>query len=333
MVVVAEQFVGVDVAAGSLCVQLSGSGEAVVRLEFANTPAGHKALIKRLTKRGRRARVCLEATGTYHFDLAMALHAAGIEVMVLNPKVAKRFAEALGERSKTDGIDAGVLCEFAKRMPFEPWQPPKTERLELRAITRRIHTLVRAVAQERNRLHAAAACELGSVVRKDIRLNISQQLRRIEDLRDQAETLVAAHPDLLRMLVRIQAIPGFARVSSLQVLGEIAVLPGDMTPRQWVAHAGLDPRKYESGASVRRRTIISKAGNRLFRAPLYMPALVAIRTQPHTRAFYERLLERKKQKLQAIVAVMRKLLHAIHGMLRNDDPFDGARLFTTPIDA
>jgi transposase len=330
MVSVAQLFVGIDVAAETLSVEVGGAYEAPVRLEFANTAAGHKALIKRLTKRGRTARVCLEATGTYHLDLALALHRAGLEVVVLNPKVAKRFAEALGERSKTDRIDAGVLRQFAQRMPVEPWQPPQPQRLQLRAITRRIHALVQIVAQERNRLHAASACELAAIVRKDIRLNIAQLLRRIETLRDEAETLVDTYPELQRMLGRIRTIPGFARVSALQVLGEIAVLPADMTPRQWVAHAGLDPRQHESGTSVRRRTAISKAGNRLFRAPLYMPALVAIRVQPHTRAFYERLLGKGKKKLQAIVAVMRKLLHAIHAMLRHDDPFDGARLFTYP---
>lgn len=331
MVAVADQNVGIDVAAATLSVEIANDRESLVRLDFANTPKGHKALIKRLTKKRRRTRVCLEATGIYGLDLALALHRAGLEVMVVNPRIAKRFAEALGERSKTDRIDAGVLREFAQRMPFEPWQPPSPERLQLRSITRRIHSLVRTVAQEKNRLHAASASELTTAVRKDIRLNISQLLRRIEALRDQAEALVDSCPQLRRMLRRTRAIPGFGRVSALQVLGELAALPPDMTPRQWVAHAGLDPRQHESGISVRRPTRISKAGNRLLRAPLYMPALVAIRRQPHTRAFYQRLLANNKKPLQAIVAVMRKLLHAIFGMLRHEDAFDGAKLFTTPL--
>lgn len=328
MVVVVEQSVGVDVAAETLSVEIASDGEVAVRLEFANTAAGHKALIKRLTKKGRRARVCLEATGMYSLDLALALHQAGIAVMVVNPKIAKRFAEALGERSKTDRIDAGVLRQFAQRMPFERWQPPSLERLQLRSITRRIHTLVRTVAQEKNRLHAASVSELTASVRKDIRLNIKQLLTRIRALRGEASALIDASAQLSRMRARILAIPGFGPVSTLQVLGEIGVLPPDMTARQWVALAGLDPRLVESGTSVRRPSRISRAGNRLFRAPLYMPALVAIRRQPHTAAFYRRLIERQKKPLQAIVAVMRKLLHAIFGMLRNDDPFDGARLFT-----
>lgn len=331
MVVVADQDVGIDVSAETLSVEIGAEREPLQRLEFANTAKGHRALIKRLTKKGRRARVCLEATGIYSLDIAMALHAAGIAVMVVNPKVAKRFAQALGERSKTDRIDAGVLREFACRMPFVPWQPPTPQRLQLRSITRRIDSLVDTITQEKNRLHAASASELTAAIRKSIKLHLTQLERHVETLRAEAQALIDSSAELRRMLSRIRAIPGFGPVSSLQLLGELAVLPADMKPREWVAHAGLDPTKYDSGTSVSRPSRISRAGNRLFRKPLYMPALVAIRCQPNTAAFYQRLLARNKEPLQAIVAVMRKLLHAIFGMLRHDEPFDGARLFSTPI--
>jgi uncharacterized OB-fold protein len=103
-----------------------------------------------------------------------------------------------------------------------------------------------------------------------------------------------------------------------RILAELAVLPEDMTTRQWVAHAGPDPRDYESGSSVRAATRISKVGNRHLRAALFMPAMVAARYEPRVHAYYEKLIERGKKPLQAIVAVMRKLLHAINGMFRHD---------------
>ncbi|MBI4479719.1 MAG: IS110 family transposase, partial [Acidobacteria bacterium] len=96
------------------------------------------------------------------------------------------------------------------------------------------------------------------------------------------------------------------------------------------AMAGLDPREYSSGTSVRRKTRISKAGNRHLRRALYMPALVAVRHDPHLGAFYQRLLARGKTKLQALVAVMRKLLHAIFGLFKHRQPYDGSKLFALP---
>jgi len=72
----------------------------------------------------------------------LALHAhCQVEVSLVNPRRARRFAESLGERSKTDPVDARVLCEYAARMPWVAWQPPSSLALRLRAITRAIEAL------------------------------------------------------------------------------------------------------------------------------------------------------------------------------------------------
>ncbi len=100
--------------------------------------------------------------------------------------------------------------------------------------------------------------------------------------------------------------------------------------RQWVAFAGLDPREYTSGTSVRKYTRISKVGNRHLRQALFMPALVASRHEPHLRGFYQHLLASGKEKRQALIAVARKLLHAIYGMFHSDQCYDGARVYKLP---
>ncbi len=114
------------------------------------------------------------------------------------------------------------------------------------------------------------------------------------------------------------------------MLGELLVLPADMTARQWVAHSGLDVRHVTSGTSVRKAPRVSKQGNAHMRRILYMPALVASQHEPHVRAFYEQLLAAGKTKMQALVAIMRKLLHAIWGMLKTNTDFDGARFRKLP---
>ena len=100
-----------------------------------------------------------------------------------------------------------------------------------------------------------------------------------------------------------------------------------MSVREWVAHAGLDVRHHRSGTSVEERPRISKMGNRNIRRALFMPAQVAVRFEPAVQGFYERLVGRGKPKMVAIVAVMRKLLHAIYGILKHDAPFDGAKFY------
>ena len=80
---------------------------------------------------------------------------------------------------------------------------------------------------------------------------------------------------------------------------------------------------------MHKKVRISKAGNKHLRRALYMPALVAVQHQPQVRAFYDHLLARGKTKMQALVATMRKLLHAIYGMFKHDQPFDGPKVYAS----
>jgi len=319
------QLVGMDVSAKLLVAWVDPQPGAIEKLEVPNTPEGHRRLCRRLTRQGRQARVVMEATGLYGLDVALALHRQpGIEVMVVNPRAVRDFARACLRRSKTDALDAQVLVDFARRMPFQAWQPPTRQRLELRAIARRIAALTELRTQEKNRLHAVSSSRhLGTIVRQDLERSIRHLDRSLERLQKQAQQLVATDSQLQLAWTCLTSVKGVAAKSAIQILGELCVLPHDMTARQWVAHAGLDPRHIESGTSVHKPARISRVGNRYLRAALYMPALTATRFEPHVRAFHDQLLARGKKPLQVIVAIMRKLLHSFHAMLSDGTCFKG----------
>jgi transposase len=132
---------------------------------------------------------------------------------------------------------------------------------------------------------------------------------------------------LARKFQQLTSILGIAETSAVQLLGELAGLDPEMTVRQWVAFSGLDPAHQVSGTSVHRPSRISRHGNRHLRRALYMPALVGARFDAHLKAFYLQLQERHKTKLQALIAVARKMLHAIYGIFKTGTPYDGAKLF------
>ncbi len=302
---------------------------------FDNDAAGHSAFVAWLRK---PARVVVEATGTYGLDLALVLHAhERSEVMVANPRLIKGFAKALAQRSKTDAADAKTILAFAppapgrgQRMPFEPWSPPDPALVELRAMARRIADLTVERAREKNRLSALRSSDAHSrLVANDVEVNIRHLGRRIDRLVEQSIALVQEHAVLAKAYGHLTSVKGIAAKSAVAILPELLVLPAAMTPKQWVAHAGLDPREHESGSSVRGQTRISKVGSVHLRRALYMPAIVAARTEPRVKAFYEELLARGKKPQVAHVAVMRKLLHAAHGMLRHGTDFDGERFRAT----
>ncbi len=321
--------VGIDVSAKELVVALERSGAPLRESSFANDASGHRKLIKSLTKNGFRTRVCVEATGVYHLDLCLALHGTeGIEVMVVNPRAAKDFHRAQLQRSKTDRVDARSLLEFLRRMEFIAWEPPRSEILHLRGLSRRIQALLVNRAQEKNRRHADGAVEDTSPA---IQHSIERHIAALEDemkiLSQAALELIHADAQLEKRFAHLTSVKGIANASAITILAELAVLPPDMSVRQWVAHARIDPRCSESGSSVRGQVRISKVGNRHLRRALFLPAMVASQHEPQVKAYYQQLIERGKKPLQALVAVMRKLLHAIYGMFKNECNFDGMKFY------
>lgn len=322
---------GLDVSAKELVVMVRRDGKNQACRSFPNTSQGHQELLRYLTQGRTPVRVCMESTGLYGLDAAWALRAdARLEIMVANPRAVRNFARALLQRSKTDPLDAWVLLEYAARMPFQPWPPPPAEALQITALARRIYALTQQCTREKNRLHAvgASATTLRVIV-QDLRRSVRSLETAIAKLSRAARKILAASPELERRFQLLQSAPGIGAVSALQLLGELVLIPANCDVRQWVAYAGLDPRHYDSGTSVHQKTRISKVGNRHIRRALYMPALSATRCAPQVRAYYLHLQARGKCKMVALVAVMRKLLHAIFGMFKHDAVFDGTQLCPT----
>jgi transposase len=326
-----HEIVGIDVAARKLVV----IGERLALAEYENTAAGRSKLVNALSRSPQPVRVVLEATGMYFLDLACELAAAGIAVMVVNPKPAPgseqgathHFAEAILQRRKNDPVDAAMLREYGRRMDFVSWQPPRHELFGFRALTREVQALSKTVAAARNRLHAITATKLApAVLIGALERQIADNQALINELVAAAVAQTESDPELARLLARTDSVPGFAAKAAVLVIGELAVLP-PMTARQWVAQAGLDVREETSGTSLARRPRLSKRGNKRLREALFYPALTAARCCPAAAAFVDRLVAHGKTRLQAIVALMRKLLHGLHAMWRNDEDFDAEKLF------
>lgn len=321
---------GVEVSADVLVVACDNG--QMRSSEFPNTTAGHQQMLRWLRKQAAQVRLCMESTGLYGLDAALALHQQpGIEIMVANPRSVRHFGCAMMQRSKTDPIDARLLVEYARRMPFQPWQPPSLKGRQLCALSRAIHQLTEMNAMQKNRLHAAGATETTpKIVIRELERSLAHQQRSIQRLTREALQLIASDAELQKRFELLLSFPGIAQTSALQLLGELVLLSPDFNVRQWVAYAGLDPRQYSSGKSVEKKVRISKVGNRHLRRALFMPALVAVRRNPQFRAYYRYLVAHGKLKMVALVAAMRKLLHGIYGVFQTREPFNADKLFTLP---
>ena len=326
------QYVGIDVSAKTLNVALL-CGKSQFEGTFDNTQEGHKKLLARLKKQSGadETRIVLESTGIYGLDIALFLaEQPHVSVMVANPRQVKSFAKASMQRGKTDTQDARLLLSFCQKMDFVAWRPPSQAVLSLRQLVRRISELVVQRAAQKNRRHALEQTKTTlPLLLADVDELIVALDQRIDKLEAAAIELIKTEAELLARYELLLTVPGVGSKSALRLLGELSVLPDGMDVRQWVAHSGLDPQPVQSGTSVRGASKISKAGNKHLRHALFLPAMAAARSNKAVAAFRDRLVARGKRRIVALVAVMRKLLHAIYGMFRTNTPFDATKLLPT----
>jgi transposase len=318
--------VGIDVGSKTFHVAFDADDRVA---EFENSAEGRKKLVSYIKKHTKRAVVVLESTGPYGFDLALELHRQKrIEVRYVNPAAAKAYAKSGLVRAKTDRVDARMLARMAADGRGQVWDPPSDHRIALRAMTRRIRTLTNDRTREKNRLHAVEAVEaLPRELVEDIQLSIAALDERIARLKVMAVEHARKDPEVAAAIELLDSIKGIGVATAVELLGELLCMPSDLTARQLVAQAGLDPRAKQSGMKDGRRSI-SKMGSRYLRGTLHMAAINGVRWCPEIRAFYNVLTEeRNKPKLVAYVAVARKLLHTIHGILRSKTAFDAKRFY------
>jgi len=313
-------WIGIDIAKRSFTAAQRCSQHLTIET-FPMTVAGWRSFCQWAPEDGFQ--VCLEATGPYWLRLAHWLEQAAVPCSVANPRNVRRFAQASEQLSKTDPIDAEILLRFAET--FQPSQisPTTGPSRALRAVSRRILQLQMELDRDRDRLEKAQADPATPEVVLNSHAVLHNELRRlIDDLEHQAKRLIREHSDLRPAYQLLLSIPSIGEKTARTLLAEYGPRLLSASPKQMTRFAGLDVVLYESGTSVRRKPRISKHGNWRLRRALYLAALSAIRFNPTLAPFYQRKLQQGLQPKQALVAVMRKLLHLVHGVLKHQNPYD-----------
>jgi transposase len=298
-------FVGIDVSKDHLDVFVRPTGAAV---RLGNDEPGIAAVVDRVRAAGPAA-VVLEATGGYEATLAAALAAAGLPVVVVNPRQARRFAEATGRLAKTDRLDAAALAHFAEavRPPVRPL--PDADARALAALVARRRQLLDMRTAEQNRLSLA-----DPAVARDIRAHVAWLDRRLAAADRDLAAAVQASPAWRAKDDLLRSVPGVGPVVSRTLLAELPEL-GTLSGRRIAALAGVAPVAKDSGRHAGARRIAG--GRAAARSALYMACLSAVRYNPPLRATYRRLRAAGKAVKVAQVAAMRKLLVILNAMVRD----------------
>lgn len=318
-----DLFLGIDVGKDRLELALLDHEERTHSKSVRNDGVGHRALLAWL---GRFAadlgavHACLEASGGYEEEAAVALLAAGLTVSVINPRRRAAYASVQLRRSKTDKADAALLARFCQRERPEPWAAPSEAARQLRRLTRALDALKRDRDRTRNRRGQTLSGPAG----KALDAVLAAYAEQIGVLERAVEAHLAEHPDLARSRDLLVSIPGVGAQTAATVIAELGDGAAFGSARSVAAYAGLVPQHHESGTSVRHRPRLSKAGNVRLRRALHWPAISAIGHNEAVRAFAEWLSARGKSTMSVIGASMRKLVQICYGVLKSGRPFDAS---------
>jgi len=299
--------IGVDVSKDWLDAHRLADG---VARRFANDKTGRKALMKWLTATPVK-RVVFEPTGPYHRPLERALDAAGLPVAKVNPRQARRFAEAAGKLVKTDRVDAAMLARMGELLEL----PPRPSVSQTIAELKELHLARAALIKDRTAAKNRAKAITLPLLERQNKKRFAEIDVKLEEIDAAIEKLIKDDAPLARRFEILLSIPGVAKITAFALLIEMPEL-GGLEGKQAASLAGLAPVERQSGSWKGHAYI--RGGRAFLRQALYMPALVACRFNKDSRALYQRLVKAGKPPKIAITAVMRKLVVLANALLRKD---------------
>jgi transposase len=302
--------VGIDVSKDRLDVAVRPSNEV---FSVGRNAAGLEQLIARLRELSPRV-VALEATGGFETVVAAALSAAGLPVVIVNPAQIRAFARAIGQRAKTDPIDARVIAHFAEATNLEPRPLPDEQTRLLADLVGRRRQIIEMIGAERQREQRLSAPRL----KKSIARLVKALDKELASLDTDIDDAVRGSPAWRAKEELLASVPGVGPVIAHTLIAELPEL-GQLGGKQIAALAGLAPFTRQSG-KWRGKSFIG-GGRTPVRAVLFMGALVGKQHNPILKAFFDRLIAAGKPKMVALIAVARKLLTILNAILRDNRPW------------
>jgi transposase len=170
----------------------------------------------------------------------------------------------------------------------------------------------------------AAAASVGQHHGAAYRVQVQDICEDLDVLRRRLRTL---DRDIERLLARhevgtlLTTIDGIGPQTAARLVATFGDFSGVRSGAALACYVGAVPGLRQSGKRTSSRARLTPIGAARLRAKLYMPVLSAVRCNPWLRAYYEALIARGKLPKVALIAAMRKLLHAVYRVATHRRPF------------
>jgi len=318
---------GCDVSSSEIVIACATANQAVKTI--ANNRKAIAAWLKQLPK---DAVIGMEATGRYHHTLADCAAVRGHRVYVINPKHLSLYAKGVGQRGKTDPLDASVIARYVAREgdQLHPYTVPTHTQRMLRNLLSQRAGVVKHCGAIRQCLLATESSGCAALKRAHQKALQSLQAL-IAEIDSQLKARVKADAALEQKRAMLQTITGIGLLNSLALTHRFNRTPFANSDAV-VAAYGLDPRPKDSGNKVGQRRL-TKQGNAEDRRLIYLAAQSAAKTKTF-KPIYMALRAKGFATTEAIVIIARKLLRIAFAVWTSNKPFDpkkiGVQAFKKP---
>ncbi|WP_041963846.1 IS110 family transposase [Sulfurospirillum cavolei] len=318
-----DNFIGLDISKSTVSVFIPKGG---VEIEIANTAKGFTQLFSKLKKLYKKDYDSLvfvyEPTSSYSSTLELFCAHKQIRVFKINPKASHNFAKALSIRNKTDKVDARMLCQAGMLAREEEIHIPVINVVveQINDLMSYYQLLVKQRVQTSNHLEKLQHKESTATLKKALEKEVHAFKQKEQHAIDEIKRLITKDSQLSLKYQSIQTIKGIGDIATIALIHLFLKYP-NANQKQIISLAGLDPIERTSGTSVRGKTRISKAGNKLYRRALFMGTMVAIRFNEEMKCFYDRLKEKGKHTTVVQVAVMKKLIIIARALFQSNQGY------------
>ena len=306
-------YCGIDMSAETFDICLQSADNHFAWHQLPNNATGFKQLLQLCPL---NYHFVMETTGTFHLPLCFFLHDNNCKYSVVNALQIKRYIQMHLERSKSDKKDAKHICMYGIERRPEQYQMPCQQYFECKQLNNAIESLTRDIVSFTNKIYAAEQLKMDNAVviksYKSIIKNLKAELKKLEAELD--KKLKIWQPDLVKT---VQSVKGIGKRATAILIVFTQAFKHTESYQQLISYAGLSPKEYTSGKSIKGRVRISKIGGRQLRQTLYMCALNAKATNAACKELYDRLVAKGKNKKLALIAVCNKLLKQVFAVVKS----------------
>jgi len=308
-----NNFFGIDISKDVFDVVKNGENH----YQFSNNIIGFKKFLKLLDS---NSYCIMEATGVYHYALALYLYQNDLPVSVVNPLVIKRFMQMHLRTIKTDKADAKQISLYGIQNKLAPWKPAASYITESKDIFELISLYIKQRTMLKNRLHSFNTKSSQKMVKIELNKSIRHLDKAIQKLESKLEVIIKTYHQ--KMYSNLKSIPGLGPKT---VLYMILITEGFVkfeSAKQIISYSGLSPTQRISGSSIRGKSRISKQGNSKLRNLLFMCSFNACKVNRPCKALYERIVAKGKSKKLALIAVENKLIKQAFSIAKSGLQYD-----------